>query len=169
MGRNKNQSFAKRKREQARQARAAQKRAKRRARSSIESDGQPGDPDLEEVIAQPKEKATDEEIQRAIERSMNPGAQHAGGKRGKPFGKRLFVGNLDRGTEEHEVGAFFRAAGYEVAEATLMRDRMTGESRGFAFIELADSDQAKKAIAELAGTALHGRELRINLADSGGR
>ena len=48
-------------------------------------------------------------------------------------------------------------------------DRMTGESRGFAFIELSDGNQSKKAIEELAGKPLHGRELRINMADSGGR
>ena len=169
MGRNRNQSFAKRKREQARQERATQKRAKRRVRSATESTGQPGDPDLEDIVAEPKEQATDEEVQRAIERAMNPGAAHSGGKRGKPFGKRLFVGNLDRATEEHEIGAFFRDGGFDVVEATLMMDRMSGESRGFAFVELGDGDQAKKAIVDLAGKALHGRELRINMADSGGR
>lgn len=100
---------------------------------------------------------------------MNPGAAHSGGKRSKPFGKRLFVGNLDRATEEHEIGAFFRDGGFDVVEATLMMDRMSGESRGFAFVELGDGDQAKKAIVDLAGKALHGRELRINMADSGGR
>ena len=171
MGRNKNQSFAKRKREQDRQERAAQKRAKRRVRSATVSDGQPGDPDLEDIVVgpQPKDKATDEEIQNAIERAMNPGAAHGGGKRSKPFGQRLFVGNLDRATEEHEVGAFFREAGYHVVEVTLMLDRVSGESRGFAFVEHAEPEQAKQAIEKLGGVALHGRELRINMADSGGR
>jgi RNA recognition motif-containing protein len=167
VGRNKNQSFEKRKREQQRQERAAQKRAKRRVRAATESDGVAGDPDFEEVVVGPQEqtKATDEEVERAIERAMNPGAAHTGGKRSKQFGKRLFVGNLDRATEEHEVRSFFRDGGFDVVEATLMLDRTTGESRGFAFIELNDGDQAKKAMADLGGTALHGRELRINLAD----
>ena len=169
MGRNRNQSFQKRKREQARQEKATNKRAKRRARPSSETNGLPGDPEFEEVVAEPKDEATDEEVQQAIERAMNPGAQHSDKSRRKPFGMRLFVGNLDRATEEHEVGAFFREGGFDVVEATLMRDRMTGESRGFAFVELQDADQAKRAIAELGGTALHGRELRINMADSGGR
>jgi len=168
MGRNKNQSFAKRKREQARQEKAAQKRAKRRARAAQTSDGQPGDPELEEIAAPRRERASEEEVRQAIERAMNPGGQH-GGKRSKPFGKRLFVGNLDNATVEHEIGAFFREAGFDVVEATLMLNRVTGESRGFAFVELADGDQAKRAITELSGTALHGSELRINLADSTGR
>jgi len=165
VARNKNQSFEKRKREQARQERAAQKRAKRQARAESGGSGQSSDID-DIAIGQPQDKASDDEVQRAIERAMNPGAQHAAaGKRGKPFGKRLFVGNLDRATEEHEIGAFFREGGFHVVEATLMLDRMTGESRGFAFVELDDGDQAKRAIAELGGTALHGRELRINMAD----
>jgi RNA recognition motif-containing protein len=163
VARNKNQSFEKRKREQARQAKAAQKRAKRQARADTPS-GDSGSADMMDT-AEPMAKATDEEIARAIERAMNPGASRAGVKRGKPFGKRLFVGNLERATEEHEVGAFFREAGYSVVEATLMRDRTSGESRGFAFVELDDGAMAKKAIEELGGTLLHGRELRINLAD----
>lgn len=172
MGRNKNQSFAKRKREQARQERATQKRSKRRVRSSnSDEEGPSVDDQIADIILgpQPKDEATDEEVQRAIESAMNPGKQHADGKGGKQFGKRLFVGNLERATEEHEIGAFFREAGYDVVEATLMRDRLTGESRGFAFVELASGDQAKKAITNLGGKALHGRELRINMADSGGR
>lgn len=135
------------------------------------SDGVAGDPDLEDVPVGPQERslATDAEVQLAIERAMNPGGAHEGGKRSKPFGKRLFVGNLDRATEEHEIRAFFRDAGFDVVEATLMLDRTTGESRGFAFVELADGDQAKKAMADLGQTMLGGRELRINMADSGGR
>jgi RNA recognition motif-containing protein len=163
VARNKNQSFEKRKREQNRMAKASQKRAKRLARGSGAEGGSP--PDEEDLIAEAPSKATDEEIERAIELAMNPGAQRAGAKGSKPFGKRLFVGNLDRATEEHEVGAFFREAGYNIVEATLMRDRMSGDSRGFAFVELDDGAMAKKAIEELGGTLLHGRELRINLAD----
>ena len=163
VARNKNQSFEKRKREQARMAKAAQKRAKRMARASGAEGG--SNIDVLDEPPEPPTKATDEEIARAIERAMNPGAQRAGSKGNKPFGKRLFVGNLDRATEEHEVGAFFREAGYNIVEATLMRDRMSGDSRGFAFVELDDGAMAKKAIEELGGTLLHGRELRINLAD----
>ena len=144
-------------------AKAAQKRAKRMARASGAEGG--SNIDVLDEPPEPPTKATDEEIARAIERAMNPGAQRAGSKGNKPFGKRLFVGNLDRATEEHEVGAFFREAGYNIVEATLMRDRMSGDSRGFAFVELDDGAMAKKAIEELGGTLLHGRELRINLAD----
>jgi RNA recognition motif-containing protein len=171
VARNKNQSFEKRKREQARQEKAAKKRAKRRARASTDSEGLPGDPDLEDVMVGPQDKPrpTEAEVQRAIELVMNPGKERASSKHSKPFGKRLFVGNIDRATEEHELGAFFRDAGFAVVSATLMLDRTSGESRGFAFVELEDADQAKRAMADLSGTALHGRELRINMADSTGR
>ena len=162
MARNKNRSFTKRKKEQARQEKAAAKRAKRRDRPS--SGGEPG---ISHISAGPltKTRPSDDEVQLAIERAMNPGKAHAAKRAAGGGSSRLFVGNLDYGTEETELRQLFTDAGFEVTEASVMRDRMTGEPRGFAFVELAGPDEAERAIQQLHGMDLHGRELRVNAAD----
>ncbi len=97
---------------------------------------------------------------------MNPGAAHQrSGGRGHPGGSRLFVGNLDFGTDEQELRDLFKEKGFTVVEASLVKDRDTGRSRGFAFVELAKPDEAAKAIETLDGTEFNGRDLRINPAD----
>ena len=77
--------------------------------------------------------------------------------------KNLYVGNLPHSTTEAELRNFFEAHG-AVEKVTLVTDRETGRSRGFAFVEMADSSEADKAIAVLNGTDLGGRTLTINEA-----
>ncbi len=115
----------------------------------------------------PKDKASDAEIQAAVERAMNPGGAHqrdSGGRGGQAGGCRLFVGNLDFGTDEQELRELFTKNGLTVVEAALVKDRDTGRSRGFAFVELAKPDEAARAIETLDGTEFNGRDLRINPA-----
>lgn len=76
--------------------------------------------------------------------------------------KKIFVGNLDFGATEESIRALFEQYG-PVESAKLMTDRDTGRSRGFAFVEMADSD-AEKAINALNGTNLGGRALNVNEA-----
>ena len=52
----------------------------------------------------------------------------------------------------------------EVASVNVIKDRMTGQSRGFAFVEMPSDDQAQSAIDGLNGQELDGRQLRINIA-----
>jgi cold-inducible RNA-binding protein len=77
--------------------------------------------------------------------------------------KNLYVGNLPHSTSETELRNLFATHG-QVERVSLVTDRETGRSRGFAFVEMADSGEAEKAIAALNGTDLGGRTLTINEA-----
>lgn len=77
--------------------------------------------------------------------------------------KNLYVGNLPHNTTETELRALFQPHG-EVEKVTLVTDRDTGRSRGFAFVEMANAGEAEKAITALNGTELGGRALTINEA-----
>ena len=74
--------------------------------------------------------------------------------------KKLYVGNLSYSTTEGNLSEFFGAVG-EVAAVNLITDRMTGRSRGFAFVEMAEESAAQQAIAELNGKELDGRALKV--------
>ena len=73
--------------------------------------------------------------------------------------KNIFVGNLHLETTEQSIRAFFEPVG-TVRKVKLMLDRKTGLSRGFAFIEMAESG-ADKAIAGLHGKVLDGRAINV--------
>jgi RNA recognition motif-containing protein len=77
---------------------------------------------------------------------------------------RLYVGNLPYHATEDLIAQHFSAAG-EVKAVNLMIDRMSGQSRGFCFVEMATAEAAQKAIAELSGKQLAGRALRIDIAE----
>ncbi len=76
---------------------------------------------------------------------------------------KLFVGNLSFNTTESDLHEAFAAHG-TVVEANLMMDRMTGRSRGFAFVTFSTPEEAQKAIAALNGAQLDGRALTVNVA-----
>ena len=76
---------------------------------------------------------------------------------------KLFVGNLSFNTTENDLQDAFAAHG-QVVEANLMMDRMTGRSRGFAFITYSTPEEAQKAIAAMHGAQLDGRALTVNIA-----
>jgi cold-inducible RNA-binding protein len=87
--------------------------------------------------------------------------------------KNIFVGNLNFKTSEDDLRKLFEPYG-AVDRVTILTDRDTGRSRGFAFVEMANTDEGDKAIAALNGTQLEGRTLNINEARpkgerSGGR
>jgi cold-inducible RNA-binding protein len=79
------------------------------------------------------------------------------------FMKKVFVGNLDFGATEDSIRTAFEAYG-AVERVSLMTDRDTGRSRGFAFVEMSDSQEADQAIAGLNGTNLGGRAINVNEA-----
>ena len=86
--------------------------------------------------------------------------------------KNIFVGNLDFSATESSVRALFEPYG-QVDRVNVVTDRDTGRSRGFAFVEMADSAEADKAIAALNGANMDGRALNVNEArpkpEGGGR
>ena len=77
--------------------------------------------------------------------------------------RKLFVGNLPYETMEQDLEALFGEAG-QVETVSVMRDRMTGRARGFAFVEMASEEDAQKAITQLNGHQLGGRVLTVNEA-----
>jgi RNA recognition motif-containing protein len=77
--------------------------------------------------------------------------------------KNLFVGNLPFGTTDDALREHFAPFG-EVQQVRIMTDRDTGQSRGFAFVEMAQDEDAAKAITALNGQDFGGRQLTINEA-----
>ncbi|MBI3896596.1 MAG: RNA-binding protein [Acidobacteria bacterium] len=77
--------------------------------------------------------------------------------------KNLFVGNMSFQTTESELRSLFEPFG-EITRIQLMTDRDTGRSRGFAFVEMANDEDAAKAIAALNGKEVDGRALNVNEA-----
>ena len=76
---------------------------------------------------------------------------------------KLFVGNLAFSTTENDLQDAFAAFG-TVMEVKLMMDRMTGKSRGFAFVTMSSAEEAEKAIQGMHGKNLGGRDLTVNVA-----
>jgi len=77
--------------------------------------------------------------------------------------KKLYVGNLGYETTEATLSELFRALG-EVLSVNLITDRMTGRSKGFAFVEMAEQSAALEAINQLNGREVDGRSIKVNEA-----
>jgi RNA recognition motif-containing protein len=75
----------------------------------------------------------------------------------------IYVGNLSYGMSENELRDAFSAYG-EVSSVKILMDRETGRSRGFAFVEMPNQNEAEAAVAQLNGKDLDGRALRVNEA-----
>jgi len=76
---------------------------------------------------------------------------------------KLYVGNLPYETTESDLQALFEASG-QVASINIVRDRATGQARGFAFVEMSDAAAAQQAINDLDKHAYGGRNLTVNEA-----
>ena len=76
---------------------------------------------------------------------------------------KMYVGNLSFETTENDLQDLFEQHG-TVNEVRLMMDRMTGRSRGFAFVTMNDGAQANAAMSGLNGRELNGRTLTVNEA-----
>jgi RNA recognition motif-containing protein len=77
--------------------------------------------------------------------------------------KNIFVGNLDFGATDDSVRTMFEAYG-TVDRASVVTDRDSGRSKGFAFVEMPNDAEGERAIAALNGKELNGRALTINEA-----
>jgi len=75
----------------------------------------------------------------------------------------IYVGNLSYTTTDEDLRQAFGAHG-EVTSVNIIKDRFSGESRGFGFVEMATNEEAQAAIASLNGTDLGGRTLNVNEA-----
>ena len=76
---------------------------------------------------------------------------------------RLFVGNLSYQTMQPDLEEYFSQAGV-VTSVNLMVDKVTGKSRGFAFVEYATAEEAAKAVEEFHNKEFQGRSLTVNIA-----
>lgn len=75
---------------------------------------------------------------------------------------KIYVGNLPFSVDEDGLKKLF--SGYELEEASLIKDKFSGRSKGFGFVTIADDEAAKKAISEMNGKEIEGRELRVSEA-----
>ncbi len=79
--------------------------------------------------------------------------------------KKLYVGNLGYATTEAALSELFGTFG-QVSSVSLITDRMTGQSRGFAFVEMAEHSAAQAAISQLNGREVDGRAIKVAEARS---
>ena len=78
--------------------------------------------------------------------------------------KKLYVGNLPFQANEEEVQALFSESGIKADSVALIRDRFSGQPRGFGFVEIGDDGEADKAVAALNGKDFKGRKIVVNEA-----
>lgn len=76
---------------------------------------------------------------------------------------KLYVGNLSYSTTEDDLRQLFSQAG-NVKSVSVIKDRDTGRSKGFAFVEMGSDDDAQKAISQFNGQSFQDRSLKVNVA-----
>jgi RNA recognition motif-containing protein len=79
------------------------------------------------------------------------------------MGRKLYVGNLPYSANQQSLQDTFSQCG-TVESVNVIMDRDTGQSKGFAFVEMSSDSEAQKAIQELNGSSLDGREIKVNEA-----
>lgn len=78
--------------------------------------------------------------------------------------KRIYIGNLNFKTTEENLTEKFAQFG-EVTSATIIKDKTSGLSKGFGFVEMPNDDDAEKAISGLKGKDIDGRKVRVSIAE----
>jgi RNA recognition motif-containing protein len=78
--------------------------------------------------------------------------------------KKLYIGNIPYTCTDQDLAEWFTQAGHTAQSVSILRDRATGQSRGFGFVEIQNDEAADRAIAELNGKAFMGRALVVNEA-----
>ena len=76
---------------------------------------------------------------------------------------RIYVGNLAKTTSQDEIQALFAQDG-EVSAVDLIKDRDSGQPKGFAFVTMTSQESADKALGRLNGFSLGGNEIKVNMA-----
>jgi RNA recognition motif-containing protein len=75
---------------------------------------------------------------------------------------KLYVGNLSKSTTQEELNTLFAGAG-EVASVNIIKDRISGESKGFAFVTMSAQSEADKAVSMFNSYSLSDHELKVDL------
>lgn len=94
---------------------------------------------------------------------MNGLSQNGAGRQQKETGLRIYLGNLPYEAAEEELEEMFRQYG-QVESVTIIKDRDTGRSKGFGFVEMPGDSEAQSAIEALNGKEMGGRDLTVNEA-----
>jgi len=76
---------------------------------------------------------------------------------------KIYVGNMSYSVTEEDLRQAFEAFG-EIASVTIIKDKMSGQSKGFGFVEMGSAEQGQAAISEMNGKELKGRKLNVNEA-----
>jgi RNA recognition motif-containing protein len=76
---------------------------------------------------------------------------------------KIYVGNMPYGVTEEDLKQSFAAFG-EVTSVSIIKDKMSGQSKGFGFVEMASAEQGQAAISGMNGKELKGRKLNVNEA-----
>jgi len=79
------------------------------------------------------------------------------------MGKKLFVGGLPWTMTDEDLGKLFVGAG-TVESATVIKDKMSGKSKGFGFVEMSTDEEAQAAISSVHGTEVEGRNITVSEA-----
>lgn len=77
--------------------------------------------------------------------------------------RKLFVGSLPWAVDDAAMSQLFAQAG-TVVSAQVVKDRETGRSRGFGFVEMSSDEEAQNAVKNLNGTEVEGRKIVVNIA-----
>lgn len=80
----------------------------------------------------------------------------------------MYIGNLAYNVTEEDLTAAFSEFG-KVESVNIIKDRFTGQSKGFGFVDMPDNSEADKAMKALNGTDMKGRDLKINQAQQKAR
>ncbi|MDR1031893.1 MAG: RNA-binding protein [Holosporales bacterium] len=76
---------------------------------------------------------------------------------------KIYIGNISYSTTENDLASLFGQCG-KVVSATVIKDRYTGRSKGFGFVEFDSNDSANAAVEKFNSYDLGGRQLRVNIA-----
>ena len=76
---------------------------------------------------------------------------------------KLYIGNLPWSVDDAKLKELFSEYG-EVTEAVIIKDKFSGRSKGFAFVTFTDDEAGKKAMSEMNGKEIDGREIKVNEA-----
>ncbi|MDR1475153.1 MAG: RNA-binding protein [Holosporales bacterium] len=76
---------------------------------------------------------------------------------------KIYIGNMSYSTTENDLASLFGQCG-NVTSASVIKDRYTGRSKGFGFVEFENNDSANAAVEKFNGYDLGGRQLRVNIA-----
>jgi cold-inducible RNA-binding protein len=120
------------------------------------------------IVAGPRNNSVRRGVAHCDDSTTRQGDVHGGAVysrwRIRKMTAKIYVGNLPYTCDEQQLRDLFGSDGRNVADVAIITDRMTGQPRGFAFVNMVTADDAKRAIDALHGSVFGGRTLTVNEA-----